>query len=216
VPRLWGASTLFGDYFFNAMSKMGRTIFPEDVQIESALVQFPGDTALTLYRAVGKTKMYLTEEGARKEESTHHRCSCGNPTQRYWTLCDSCRRAKESEKYNQLPYQDWDEKGMVCIYGGDDFFGSIDDFAIWCEEHDIEDSTTVPLIICTPNMPREIGLDRWMDDLPEDVEPEQMFSSEFLEKLSELNKIIASHEPISYQSTGKYRTTINVNEQLNG
>lgn len=194
------------------MSSTEKIILPEDVVLESATINFPGSNPITLYKVPGDGKnLYSSEESARYRMCTHAKCTtCGTPAKRPYTLCESCRHKRSVQRYRELPFEEWDGKTMLCIYGDDQYFQDHDDIVMYCDDHDIDDSTQLMLVICTPNYIKPIQHDWFEDDLPEDGE----LPKELNDKIEEFNKFIETLKPISW-SEGKVRTTVNVNEDLN-
>lgn len=148
---------------------------------------------------------YNDADMARYRSCTHKTCECGKPMKKYYTKCESCQTKLRNQRYNDLPFEEWDEKTPVATYDGDEYFYDIDDVRIFCEEYEIEPHNLM-LVICEPNKMREISHDYWddvmpenMDNLPKDIE----------EALETFNKVIRNAEPLSW-SPGKIRTTVTI------
>lgn len=194
------------------MSNTEKIILPEDVVLGSAVINFPGSDPITLYRVPSDSKnLYGSEESARYKASTHSKCTtCGIPAQRPYTLCESCRHKRSVQTYRNLPFEEWDGKTMLCMYDDDQYFHDHDDIVMYCDNHDIEDSTQLMLVICAPNYINPIKHELFEEDLPEDGE----LPKELNDKINEFNEFIKTLKPISW-SASKVRTTVDVNEDLN-
>ena len=140
------------------------------------------------------------EQLARYSGSTHKTCSCGKIMQRDRVVCESCYASKEQERYETLPYKEWDGSTPLCIYNDDTYFFYTEDIEEYCEEREIE-TTDLNLVICTPNKFRKIDSEYWEEVLPDDVE----LPKEFKAKLDELNSFIETLPAISW-SPSRVRT----------
>lgn len=137
------------------------------------------------------------EDMARYAGCTHKKCSCGNIMTKGWTKCDVCRAIKTRERYDALPFEEWDGKKPLCTYDGDQYFFNESDIDDYCEEHEIE-SKDLMLVICSPNFPRQISSEYWADALPEEGD----IPKELQAKLDELNIFIGTLGPLSYSPSG--------------
>lgn len=141
------------------------------------------------------------EQSARYRGATHTKCKCGNLIKmRSYTICDTCRRKKELDYYNSLPYKEYDGSPVV-DYHKDTFFFKQDDIEDYLEENELE---SIDLLFCEEKKWAEVNYDFWNDDLPEDSDGE--LPKKLVEALENLNKVIRELPPCSY-SPGKVRTT---------
>lgn len=145
---------------------------------------------------------YSDEAMARYDSHTHKICDCGNKMGKGWTKCESCRRIASNERYAKMPFQEWDGKTMVCIYGDDKYFRDADEVQEYCEDSEIEPES-LQLVICKPNYLTPVDTDLWDDVMPEDGDGE--LPKEVQAALDALNKVISEAKPISY-SEGEFRT----------
>lgn len=150
-------------------------------------------------------KGYLDEQTARWAGATHLRCKqCETGfTTKGWTICESCRGAKEKTKmekkidqWNKLPETSLpDEYAMFyCIVHND--FMRADDESIceYCEENDLKPSD-LRLVLASKTSMRQIDYDFFCDDVHEDHE----FSAEFDSKLKEFNAFLSNYDTTTYE-----------------
>jgi len=146
-----------------------------------------------------------SENIARYSSCTHQRCECGEIMKKGWTKCEKCRTASEIEKYNLLPFKEWDGKEIVYSDYADKYFRDSDEIEDYCEEEEIEPSE-LRLLLCVPNHFDQIDSDIWSDVLPEDFEGE--LPRKLQDALNAFNEVIKSLSPASY-SPSKTRTLFN-------
>jgi hypothetical protein len=146
------------------------------------------------------------ENAARYSSCTHMLCACGKEMNKGWTKCDACRRQALIIRYNGMPFEEWDGIEPICVIDAseNEYFFSEEELLDYCETEDIKPQDLM-LVICKPNYPRLVSGDYWSDSFPEDQTEDDVFSSEVLKKISELNKLLKEHKPISY-SPGTVRT----------
>lgn len=146
------------------------------------------------------------ERAARYNGSTHRLCtSCESPCSKAYTMCRDCRRTKNIERYNALPYKKWNGKDMLCCHGGDDFFSSVEEIESYCNYHGLE-VKDLRLVICEPNFLGQLEVEYWDELLPDDYDPENIDAG-LKEKIDSLNSYIRGMPPVSW-SEGNYRTSI--------
>lgn len=141
-----------------------------------------------------------SEDMARYSSCTHKRCECGGLMTKGWLKCEKCRAKIDIEKYNALPFKEYDESVVYSHYADEYFFDS-DSIEDYCADNDC-DSSDLRLVFCDPNMFDEVNCDIWSDILPED---EDSLPVELINAVEELNKIIRTLPPASF-SPGKVRT----------
>lgn len=144
------------------------------------------------------------EHTARYAGSTHKLCEgCGSVMRVRYIKCHSCQEKASTERYNQMPFKEWDGKQMVYSQYFDKYYYDIDYFTDDCWEEQIQPSEAM-LILCEPNYWKGIDYDHWADDMPEDGD--DSLPKELEAALKVVNEIAAKLPPISY-SPGRYRTT---------
>lgn len=155
-----------------------------------------------------KTDPKFAEYHARWGGCTHLVCDCGKEYEKNYTMCQSCRSKKLDERYQSMPFKEW-EGEPLCLYRDDTYFFDIDSLIDWAEEHEIEDLSTIQLVICTQNLAWEINGDEYYyDELPEDTGLSDV-APMLAEALEGVNKVIREKQEILSWSAGKFRTTIN-------
>jgi len=142
-----------------------------------------------------------SEKNARWSSHTHRNCECGKLMAKGWTKCEECRTKIEIEKYNQLPFKEYDG-GMVYSHYADEYFIDSDEIEEYCEDKEI-DPKYLRLVFCEPNKFSQIDSDYWEDVFPEDSDGE--LPKELQEALDNLNRVISTLPPASYYP-GKIRT----------
>jgi hypothetical protein len=152
-------------------------------------------------------RLSVTEDTARNNGCTHKLCECGGLMQRYQSKCDNCHRKDRRERFNALPFREWDFKEPLCDWDGDKYFFNEEEIIDHLEENDI---TEIDLLICDPNHWTTVDSDYWADNMPEDSDGE--LPKEMQKALDALNAIIKALPPQSY-SPGKIRTKYTLNDQ---
>src|SRR6185295_16106581 len=90
------------------------------------------------------------ERMARYEGSTHHLCDCGKAAEKAYISCSECRRKNSNDRYNALPFVEWDGKTPLTEWDGDKYFFNEEDIYQYCENNEIN-SSELMLVICKPN-----------------------------------------------------------------
>lgn len=141
------------------------------------------------------------EDIARYAGCTHKKCDCGNIHEKGRTKCNACIAKSQREKYNNLPFEEWDGLTPLVLFRDDQYFFDEDSIEEYCEENNVKFEDLM-LVICEPNNYYQINSDYWEDILPEDdnIDPK------LEEKLKELNKFIKTLPPASW-GEGKLRTS---------
>ena len=149
------------------------------------------------------------ENSARYRGATHTKCECGEVIKmRTYTICDNCRHKKAVERYNALPFKEWDGS-PVCTWDVDKYFFNEDDLNEYCYDNELE---TVNLLFCVPNQWQQIEPDYWADEMPEDDDGE--LPTVLKIAVDNLNAVIKTLKPISY-SPGKIRTSYTLKPESN-
>lgn len=136
-----------------------------------------------------------SEQMARYSSCTHKRCECGEIMTKHWTKCEKCRTKSAIERYNLLPFKEWDGKEIVYSDLTDQYFRDIDEIEEYCGENDIEPSE-LRLQLCVPNRFNEIDSDYWSDIMPDDGDGE--LPKKLQAALSAFNEVVKSLSPASY------------------
>ncbi len=111
----------------------------------------------------------------------------------------------------QMPYKEWDGKGMLYQFDStDQYFNDEDDVRDYLDQIIDEGGSKedIRLVICEPQYLPEVEEDYFEDVLPEDWDLKHV-SKDVLKKLTELNEEIRKCRPASWIG-GKYRTSINL------
>lgn len=144
------------------------------------------------------------EHMARWEGCTHKLCECGNEMQKGYTICERCLSKKAIERYDKMPFKDWDGETPLVLFNDDRYFFHEEDIEMYLEDNELKPED-LRLVICEPNYLTEIEPDIWediwpegRDDLPKDVK----------RALDLLNRIIHRQPPFSW-SEGKFKTIYN-------
>lgn len=114
---------------------------------------------------------FLNEHSARYDGSTHTRCECGKLTRKPCTKCEQCKEKAAEEKFQKLPFKEWDFETPVYSKRYDKYFfdeESIIDFIF--EELEDEEDKDLRLLLCIPQNYHELDGSYWEDILPEDGE----------------------------------------------
>jgi hypothetical protein len=136
------------------------------------------------------------EKMARFDGCTHKKCECGNIMLKFWTKCPDCRAKLRMERYNTLPFQEWDEKTPVCVYMDDEYFFNASELEDYCEDNELLPEN-LPLVLCKPIYARQIETDYWEDAIPENGDGN--IPKELQKRLNELNNFISSMAPLSWE-----------------
>lgn len=147
------------------------------------------------------------EHMARWCACTHMKCECGNIREKHWLLCKGCMYKKNREKYNALPFKEWDGKEPVVTRDGDKYFFSEEELIEWIydynEDNEDEPMVEVELLFCEPIYYSQINYDSvGADEAHEDWEPEE----ELIQAINTFNETIKKFPAHSY-TTGKVRTS---------
>lgn len=148
------------------------------------------------------------EHLARWDGSTHKLCDCGAEMDRSYSVCRDCADKKRLEKYEAMPFLEWDGQTPLTLHDDDEYFWDEDGVVDYCEMNDIRPED-LRLVICEPNYAWEIEPDDYYcDELPEDHRLADVYPdlADAIEKVNEL--IRKKEKPLSW-GAGKYRTALN-------
>jgi len=142
-----------------------------------------------------------SEHMARFSSCTHRLCDCGNIMERGYSKCRFCINNANIERYNALPFREWD--GVTPVYSEtqDTYFFNEQEIIDYCEDEEILPER-LRLVLCKPNNFSHIDYEQWQDIMPDDVDE---LPKKLLDGIEALNKIIDELPPASY-SPGKIRT----------
>jgi hypothetical protein len=109
------------------------------------------------------------------------------------------------ERYQAMPFKEWDGETPLTLADDDRYFFSEDDLVSYLDEQD-PDADDVRLVICEPNYASEIDEDHFVDDLPPDQGLDEVYP-ELAAAIEKVNELIRKKEkPLSW-GAGKYRTS---------
>lgn len=144
------------------------------------------------------------EHMARYEGSTHKRCECGDIIEVSYTRCNKCQDKRNSLKFQELPFRDWDGASPVYDNNSDKyFFGGEDEILEYLEEEGLT-TADLRLQFCEPNYPHQIDSSIWEDIYPEEWDDDP---KDLADAIREFNERLSKMKPFSY-SPSNFRTTI--------
>jgi hypothetical protein len=140
------------------------------------------------------------ERAARFDGCTHVICEdCGEPSDKGWLVCLSCRDKRDAVRYQAMPSEVWDGKGLIYSDATDEYFPSWDDVDDYCYDHDItvED---LRLMICEGQYLPLLDVDDYgCDVLAEDGE----LPDEAIEAIEKFNETIKKIGVVSWYPCDK-------------
>ena len=133
------------------------------------------------------------EHAARWSGCTHVKCvSCGDPTNKICSVCQSCREKAAEAKYDAMPTAEWDGVAMLYSDSRDEYFSSPED-----AEDSLEEGQTLAdlkLRICEPEYAKPIYAIDWQDQLPDDCDAPDWLE----EAIEQFNAAISGQPPLSW------------------
>jgi hypothetical protein len=135
-----------------------------------------------------------SENMARYSSHTHKMCECGELMKKGRTKCEKCREKAEIERYNKLPFREYDG-GLVYSHYADKWFSNSEEIEDYCDEENIK-FADLRLVFGKPERFSELSGDMWDEVLPEDSDGE--LPKKLQEALDALNKVISELPPVSY------------------
>jgi len=96
-----------------------------------------------------------SERMARYSSCTHQKCECGELMAKGWTKCDKCRTKSTIDRYNLLPFKEWDGKEIVYSDMAERYFTDSEEIEDYLDDNEIEPKE-LRLFICEPNEFKEI------------------------------------------------------------
>lgn len=139
------------------------------------------------------------EHSARWNNCTHLKCECGNIREKHYTICPACRQKSANDRYNKLPYKEWDMVEPVVLRNGDQYFFSVEELEYYMDDNEMND---VELLICEPVHYSQITDENVADDSHENYTPPK----ELEQKIKEFNDFLKTLPPHSWRP-GKVRTS---------
>lgn len=135
------------------------------------------------------------ERMARWSGCTHKPCEeCGASASKSYVVCDECREKRAVERYKKLERREWNLRDPLYSEGHDQWF--YDDESIW--DYIVEHGCTLEslrLVTAKPQYLREIDIDYFVDELPED---EENLPDEVQDAINTLNNVIRKTPPVSW------------------
>jgi hypothetical protein len=135
------------------------------------------------------------ERAARYDGCTHIQCEdCGEPTDRGRLICIKCGVIRDIKRYEAMPKEKWNGKGMLYSDAADKYFSDWDEVDGYLEDNEIT-IESLRLIICEPNyLPLLDSSDYGCDSLADDGElPDTVIVA-----LNNFNKVIQSIGAVSW------------------
>lgn len=140
------------------------------------------------------------ERAARYDGCTHTRCEdCGKPVDRGRLICQKCHNIRQIKKYNTLPKEEWDEKGMIYSNAADRYFMDWEEVDAFIENEGgkVEE---LRLVICEPQyLPLLDSFDYGYDSLAEDGE----LPDAVVQAIEDFNKVIKNVGAVSWHPVNK-------------
>jgi hypothetical protein len=140
------------------------------------------------------------EHMARWSGCTHQKCECGGIMKKTWTKCEKCRAQSQRERYYAMPQKEWNGEYLYSD-AYDKYFFNEDDVMEFLAEEEIS-FEDLRAVACSPNYLSTFEFDG--SEFPDDQDEASLIDKELIKMLSDLNKKIEEHKPISY-SPGKIR-----------
>jgi len=145
---------------------------------------------------------------------THKTCECGEVHSKSWTICDTCRAKKDSDRWFVKPEVEWDGEFPIGLWDDDKYFFSPDDLADYLVDVDrgeeflrVED---LRLTTCEPNRASHFDVTEYCcDELPEDGE---ILNAAMIDR--QVNGLLNDLGILSWSMTGKRLRIGSVVDQL--
>jgi hypothetical protein len=147
------------------------------------------------------------ERSARYSGATHRPCEeCGKPIEKSRVRCSECQEKKSRALFLAMSTKEWDRETPLYSRHVEEFFFDEESLLDYCDEelcHTIEE---MELIICEPRYARQLDVDDFCDELPEDRDeaPEALMVA-----IDEFNERVKGLGPLSW-TPGKYRAIVNL------
>lgn len=147
------------------------------------------------------------ERMARYSSHTHKKCECGGIVEKAYIKCPDCRHKAAIERFNSLPFEEWNMSDPVCTWDGDNYFFSEEELIEYMMDNEYENAEGIDLLICEPVNFRPIDLDMIADETHEDWSPDKTLC----DKIYEFNAYLKTLPPHSWMP-GKIRTKYTLNQ----
>lgn len=164
-------------------------ILPEDVKLEYR-DNVKGYVINNQYYGANKER---AEFIAKYSVATHKKCEkCGN-IHKIKSYCEECFKNNRNKKFFDMEIVEYTD-GMLYDYDGNHYYDDLDNLCeyIFDENWNIDD---LRICTCKPNYARQLDLDDFIDDLPDD----DYIPSEFEKAIETFNSsvedIILSYSP---------------------
>lgn len=146
-----------------------------------------------------------SEHMARYNACTHDLCKCGKIKEKFYMYCSECREVRKKERYDKMPYKDYDYETPLYSDYIDKFFSSYSECCEYCYDNKLNPAD-MRLIICEYQYCNPIDpYDYYIDIIPEEVEE---LPDYVLDAFDTLNDILNTQkESVSYVP-GKFKTFI--------
>lgn len=173
-------------------------------------IHYHSDKAASLQTVTGWVssdgRFYGNDEHlARWAGCTHKTCPCGKITSKHYTICETCREAKRSERYRAMP--EGDPGGdMVYSDSGQRYFLDVDDAATYAADEGCS-IVDLDLVCCDPIYMKGVDPDYWEDALPEGEALSDCAPKAIIDKLNELNDLIRASQPVLSWFPGRQRVS---------
>lgn len=168
---------------------------------DTKIIMFDSDEAAqfktNLSGWVSRNGRYFGEDerAARYDGCTHRVCEdCGQPTEKSWLVCSKCRDIRDGKRYDEMPKETWNGKGMLYSNAADRYFSDWDEIEDYCEEYEIS-KDKLRLVICEPMyLPLLEESDYGSNELAEDGE----LPDKVIQAIRDFNKVIKETPAISW------------------
>ncbi len=140
------------------------------------------------------------ERAARFDGCTHVICEdCGNPSDKGWLVCITCRDKRDQIRYDAMPEEVWDGKGLIYSGSADKYFHSWDDVDEYCYDEGI-DIKSLRLMMCEEQyLPMLDSSDYGSEVLAEDGE----LPDDVIDAIDKFNEVIKSTGVVSWYPCDK-------------
>lgn len=117
------------------------------------------------------------ERAARWSSCTHVRCkTCATPTEKTGLYCAQCIARRHKEQFDAMPRLAWDGEAMLYSLTQDQYYSDVQD-AIEAADTAGITLADMRLVICEPVCCRELDLEYFSDQLPDDGDPPQQLEA---------------------------------------
>jgi hypothetical protein len=125
--------------------------------------------------------------------------------ERCYTICRACADKKRLEKYEGMPFKEWDGVTPLTLDDDVQYFWDEDGLLDYCEMNEIKPED-LRIVLFEPNYAWEIDDDYYCDILPEDHTLADDYP-ELADAIEKVNELICKKEKPLRWGAGKYRTS---------